>query len=247
MKLSEFNTLTYKELDAMDISQLRKLATEQGKKLNKRLSHLRGNKEASHIAYNEVMKSGGKFGSGKVKKGAEGEKKALINEIKREQRFSTAKSGTVLGAIKQKQEIQKSTGQTSKEYGKRKGKEYEKEETEKLKKKSKTGKLTKAQKKRISKERKRIEREAKKKYDKAVGEAWDVFHRWKEEHPTLQYTKENVKASVNEYAIKKSDIQPERDPLMMELKSKFDMSVNGQPEPPDVWTTVNDGVTLPFI
>ena len=54
MKLSEFEMLTYKELNNMDVDTLRRLASEQGKKLNKRVSNIRSNKEVSHIAVNEV-------------------------------------------------------------------------------------------------------------------------------------------------------------------------------------------------
>ena len=126
MKLSEFETLTYKELNNMDVDTLRRLASEQGKKLNKRVSHIISNKKVSHIAVDEVMSSGGRFNVRKIAKGGENEKAALISEIKREQKFQKAKSGTVIGAKKLKESIQKATGKTAREYGKEKSKEYEK-------------------------------------------------------------------------------------------------------------------------
>lgn len=250
MKLETFETLTYKELRDMSVADLRKLASEQGKKLNKRLSNLRGNKEASHIAYNEAMQSGGKFGVKKIKKGSEDEKMQLISEIKREQKFQKAKSGTVRGAIKQRKEIQKATGRTAEEYGKEKGKEYEKKEKERLIAKNKRHKLTKAQIKKIKKERKKREKEAKRQYNRTVGEAWSVFHRWREEHPAVTYSKEGVKATVNEFTVEKTDnyykdmSQAQMD---MALKDMFNMHVEAQPEVPDVWTTVNKDMQLPFI
>lgn len=250
MKLEDFAKLTAKELGKMNVTQLRDLAKEQAKKLNKRLSNLRGNKEASHIAYNEAMQSGGKFGVKHIKKGTENEKTDLIYEIKRELRFQRSKSGTVRGAKEVKKNIQKATGKTAEEYSKEKGREYEKKEKERLKAKNKKHKLTKAQLKRIKKERAKREKEAKKQYNKAVGEAWDVFHRWREEHPNVSYSKEGVKASVNEFTVEKtnrkytdmSDMQ-----MNSALKDMFNLSVEKEPTVPDAWTTVNKDMQLPFI
>lgn len=247
MKLSEFETLTYKELSSMDVDTLRSLASEQGKKLNKRVSNIRSNKEVSHIAVNEVMSSGGKFGVRKIAKGSENEKTALISEIKREQRFQKAKSGTVIGARKLKESIQKATGKTAREYGKEKGKEYEKKEKARLKAKSKTGKLTKAQVKRIRQQVKRVQERERNAYDNAVGEGWDVFHRWKEEHPNASYAKESVKAGVDEYVTERLESGFGPDDIQASLKDQFNSIVETQPTPPDVWSTVNESIRLPFI
>lgn len=247
MKLSEFETLTYKELNNMNVDTLRSLASEQGKKLNKRVSNIRNNKEVSHIAVNEVMSSGGKFGVRKIAKGSKNEKTALISEIKREQKFQKAKSGTVRGAKEQKESIQKATGKTAREYGKEKGKEYEKKEKARLKAKSKTGKLTKAQVKRIRKEVKRVQERERKAYDNAVGEGWDVFHRWREEHPNASYAKENVKAGVDEYITERLASGSEPDDIQTSLKDYFMGTIETQPTPPDVWSTVNESIRLPFI
>ena len=247
MKLSEFETLTYKELNNMDVDTLRRLASEQGKKLNKRVSNIRSNKEVSHIAVNEVMSSGGKFGVRKIAKGGENEKAALISEIKREQRFQKAKSGTVIGARKQKESIQKATGKTAREYGKEKGKEYEKKEKARLKAKSKTGKLTKAQVKRIRQQVKRIQEKERKAYDSAVGEGWDVFHRWREEHPNASYTKESVKAGVDEYVSESLSGDSESEDIKSNLHDLFTDMIESQPSVPDVWSTVDESMRLPFI
>lgn len=247
MKLSEFETLTYKELNNMDVDTLRRLASEQGKKLNKRVSRIISNKKVSHIAVDEVMSSGGKFNVRKIAKGGENEKAALISEIKREQKFQKAKSGTVIGAKKLKESIQKATGKTAREYGKEKGKEYEKKEKARLKAKSKTGKLTKAQVKRIRKQAKRIKEKEEKAYDNAVGEGWDVFHRWREEHPNVSYAKESVKAGVDEYVSKRLTDDSGSDDIKSNLHDLFTDMIESQPSVPDVWSTVDESMRLPFI
>ena len=247
MKLSEFETLTYKELNNMDVDTLRQIASEQGKKLNKRVSRIISNKKVSHIAVDEVMSSGGKFNVRKIEKGGENEKAALISEIKREQKFQKAKSGTVRGAKKLKESIQKVTGETAREYGKEKGKEYEKKEKARLKAKSKTGKLTKAQVKRIKNQAKRIKEKEAKAYDNAVGEGWDVFHRWREEHPAVSYAKESVKAAVDEYVSETLSGEFEPDDMKSSLHDLFTDMVESQPSVPDVWSTVNESMRLPFI
>lgn len=247
MKLSDFETLTYKELNNMDVGMLRRLASEQGKKLNKRVSNISGNKEASQIAVKEVMTSGGKFGVRKIAKGGENEKTALISEIKREQKFQKAKSGTVRGAKQQKESIQKATGKTAREYGKEKGKEYEKKEKARLKAKSKTGKLTKAQVKRIRQQVKRVQEREKKAYDNAVGEGWEVFHKWKEEHPNVSYAKESVKAGVDEYVTERLESGLDSDDIQTSLRDYFLGTIEKQPTPPDVWSTVDESMRLPFI
>lgn len=251
MKLSTFETLTYKELQSMDVDTLRKLASEQGKKLNKRVSNIMYNKDTSKIAVNDVMSSGGKFGVRKIPKGADNEKSALISEIKREQKFQKSKSGTVKGAKAQKESIQKATGKTAREYGKEKAKQYKAEEEKKAKSKSKTGKLTKAQKKSIAKKAKAVEAYEKRQYDKAVGEGWEVFHKWREEHPNLSYAKESVKASVDEYVIEKTENQKELgwsdDDVRKALKGSFDYAVVSTEAPPSAFTVLPDSVQLPFI
>ena len=247
MKLSEFETLTYKELNSMDVDTLRQIASEQGKKLNKRVSNIRSNKKVSHIAVDEVMSSGGKFNVRKIAKGGENEKAALISEIKREQRFQKAKSGTVRGAKKLKESIQKVTGITAREYGKEKSKEYEKKEKARLKAKSKTGKLTKAQVKRIRKQTKRVKEKEEKAYDNAVGDGWDVFHKWREEHPNASYAKESVKSGVDEYVAESLSGYFEPEDMESSLHDLFDYMIESQPSVPDVWTTVDESMRLPFI
>lgn len=247
MKLSEFETLTYKELNNMDVDALRQIASEQGKKLNKRISRIISNKKVSHIAVDEVMSSGGKFNVRKIAKGGENEKSALISEIKREQKFQKAKSGTVRGAKKLKESIQKATGKTAREYGKEKSKEYEKKEKARLKAKSKTGKLTKAQVKRIRKQAKRIKEKEEKAYDNAVGEGWDVFHRWREEHPNVSYAKESVKSGIDEYVSASLSGDSESEDIKSNLHDLFTDMIESQPPIPDVWSTVNENMRLPFI
>lgn len=252
MNLSDFAKLTTKELSKMNVTQLRDLAKEQGKKLNKRLSNIRGNQDASKLAYNAVMESGGKFGVKRIKRGTENEKTDLLLEIKREQRFQNAKSSTVRGAIQVSKNIQKATGMTAEEHSKKVGAEYEKQEKARLKAKNKKHKLTKAQIKRIKAERKKKELEAKKAYNKTVGEAWDVFHKWREEHPNVSYAKESVKAGVNDYVVQKTsgtakELGWTKENMQANLKQYFDYTVEKEPTVPDAWTTVNKDMQLPFI
>lgn len=252
MKLEDFAKLTTKQLSKMSVGDLRDLAKEQGKKLNKRLSNIRGNEDASKLAYNAVMESGGRFGVKRIKKGTENEKKDIILEIKRQQRFQRAKSSTVKGAIEVNRNIQKATGMTAEESAKKAGAKFEKEEKARLIAKNKKHKLTKAQAKRIKAERKKREQQAKKDYNKTVGDAWEVFHKWREEHPAVSYAKEGVKSEVIEYAVSRTVGDWAGAPLTKKesesiLKSGFDANVKKQPEVPDAWTTVNKDMQLPFI
>lgn len=203
MTLSDFYTLTTDQLESLDKQQLKKLVSEQGKKLNKRISNIKGNPKANKTAVRIVESSGGRFGV----KGKD-TKRSLIAEAKREQRFMDKKTSTVKGAVQVHEESgQKVTGMTSKQYAKSKASDFKKQKTSEKKAKSKTGKLTKAQKKSIDKQVKQIEKKAEKQYNDDIGEAWEAFHKAKEENPayTGSYSKERVKQLVNDYAIHKSD------------------------------------------
>lgn len=271
MKLSEFETLTYKELSKMSVDSLRKLAREQAGKLNKRIDRISGSSKTSKIAVRQAKESGGRFGVSRIQKEKQAaqksgksydEKSALIGEIKREQRFQKAKSGTVRGAKKQKVEIEKATGITSREYAKEKAQRYKKEEEEKKKqenqkrrekakkakksgKKSKrvkpeTGRLTKAQKKAIDRAVKKIQKEAEKEYNKALGQAWTSFKEYKEAHPNESYSKEQIKSIVNEYAINGADNSVGIDDYLFERDMEKIFSGSDQKqETNNVWTTVD--------
>lgn len=238
MKLSEFHALTSEQLEALDTPALKKLVSEQGKKLNKRIKNINKNPDANKSAVTGVAVSGGRFGV-KDKTRAE-----LLNEAKREQRFMDKKTSTVRGAVKVNDEIsKKAIGMTVKEYAKKKGEEYkEKAEKEKLA-TSKRGKLTKAQHKAIKRAQKKIEEMAKKQFNKDIGEAWDTFHKWKEENPaySMSYNKEEVKQTVNDYAVNPSTNKKAED-----LRSDFNANVERyqkalqlEQTKDSVWTTVD--------
>lgn len=240
MTLEEFEGMTVSQLERLDIDQLKKIASEQGQKLNKRLDRISSSSQTNKSAVREVKKSGGRFGvRGLTVKNRKGEtnvsatKKNLISEIKREQNFQRAKTGTFRGAKAVKEESEKKTvGTTSKEYSKKKASDYRKSEKAKIEKKQ-GHKLTKAQKKRIEKESKRKEKEAKKEFDKRTGEAWEKFHKWRETHPATaqSYSKEKVKSIVNEYAVDGGNIP---DYEGMKLARSDDMK-----NIPDIWTIVD--------
>lgn len=238
MKLSEFHTLTSEQLESLDTPTLKKLVSEQGKKLNKRIKNINKNPDANKSAVTGVAVSGGRFGV-KDKTRAE-----LLNEAKREQHFMDKKTSTVKGAVKVNDEIsKKAVGMTSKEYAKQKGKEYkEKAEAEKLA-KSKRGKLTKSQKKSIAKMQKKIEEMAKNQFNKDIGKAWDTFHKWKEENPaySMSYNKEEVKQSVNDYAVNPST-KKKADDLRTDFNNnviRYQKSLQAEQSQDSVWTTVD--------
>lgn len=201
MKLSDFYTLTGDQLESMDVQSLKKLVSEQGQKLNKRISNIKGNPKANKGAVKSVESSGGRFGvSGKDTK------RALILEAKREQRFMDKKTSTVKGAVKANQRSGKDiTGMTSKQYAKKEASKKIKKEKEEEKKRignaSKKRKQSKSQKKKWDKKRRQYEKEAEKKYNKDIGDAWEQFHKWKEECQAFTYNKESVKKAVHEYAV----------------------------------------------
>lgn len=236
MKLEEFTQLSVDELERLDVPTLKRLVSEQGKKLNKRISNIRYNPEAAKISVNKIMRSGGKFGV----RGKD-EKSELIDEAKREINFAKEKTSTVYGARAAKKEIEKSyKGETSEEYGKRKRKEYEKEETKKkmeqAKEKGKKG-LTKAQKKSIKKMGKKVEKAQKKIYDKRAGEAWSEFKKWKEKHPSIEhYNKEDVKSSIEEYA--KIGDDSELSKTLKQAEKDYKKAISKISEP--IWTIAKD-------
>lgn len=250
MKLSEFEKLTYSDLEKLSTDQLKKLASEQGQKLNKRLDRITSSKETNKSAVRAVKESGGRFGvkglmvksrSGKVVDSAS--RQNYIKEIRRQQNFQKAKTGTVKGAKKVHEESGKTkTGYTAKEYAKSKGSQYRKEAKQK-KIKSQGHKLTKAQKKAIEKQAKRIEREARKEYDKKISDYWKVYHEFKEKHPAQlevgqmsQYYAPDVKALATKVASgeiesTKADVEKELQGILGRAKKDDNAA--------DVWETVD--------
>lgn len=229
MTLSEFQTLTSDQLEKLAKDELKKLVSDQGKKLNKRISNIKGNPEANKSAVRSVESSGGRFGvSGKETK------RALISEAMREQRFMNMKTSTVKGAIEVHRQSEKTvTGMTAEQYAKNAGKVWEEAEKERRKQEGK--KIAKRTQKAISKKRKSLEKEARKVFNKNIGEAWDQFHKWKEENPAFSYSKDSVQQIVNDYAVGELDANDPTD-----LKHNFSMSVVYDNKESQVWNTVSD-------
>lgn len=242
MKLSEFENLTYQQLNRMPVDQLKQLVSEQGKKLNKRVSRIRSSSQTSKTAVSEVMESGGKFGvrgltvtrpDGKID--VRTTKMNLIREAKREQKFQKAKSGTYRGAVKEKeQSVRKVLITSGDDYTKAKAKEWRDEQKEKMGKR-KWDKMTKKERSQFYREsRKYGDEKRKDEYDKRIGEAWDDFHKWKESHPAqaFSYPKDRVKSYVNEYGVEggKTDFDK-----FMSITKRAQKSDENKP---DVWTTV---------
>lgn len=229
MTLSDFQILTSEQLEGMTIAELKSLVSSQGKKLNKRISHIKGNPEANQSAVRVVEVSGGRFGvSGKETK------RALISEAKREQKFMNMKTSTVRGAMKVHEQSEKAVvGITARQYAQNAGKAWEESEKERLRQQGK--KMTKRTQKSISRKKKLLEKKAKKVFNKKIGDAWEQFHKWKEENSSFTYSKDSVKQIVNDYAVGESVVNIPED-----LKPVFNISVIYDKEKNQVWNTVSD-------
>ena len=203
MTLEEFSNLSYADLKKLDTPTLKKLVSEKGKSLNKRIKRIEKDPEASQVSVDIVEKSGGRFKVGGK------DRKALLAEAKREQRFARGKASTVRSARQHKEALQRAgAGMTAKEYGKIQKKKYIKEQEQKVK--SKTGKApTKAQKKRIREKAKAVEQQARKELDTKVTEYWENFHKWQEANPE-KGSPTNVKNNVSSRAFKSEKEQRTR-------------------------------------
>lgn len=226
--------LSVDDLSKLDIRTLRNIVSEQGKKLNKRIKRISKLKDTLKTAVNEVKKSGGTFKVSDIRKGTKNERKQLIAEAVREQQFNSKKSSTVRGAKAEKDYIiKKVTGKSQKEYKAEKRDEFKKAEFDKIA--SKQKKPTKAQNRRINRQAEDYAEEQSKIRNTRIGEAWETFHKWKEAHPVVGYSKDKVKNTVNEYA--------ENDEPQQSLNNVFD-SFTGVPDDLqyDVWQTVDEDI-----
>lgn len=203
MTLEEFINLSYADLKKLDTPTLKKLVSEKGKSLNKRIKRIEKDPEASQVSVDIVEKSGGRFKVGGK------DRKALLAEAKREQRFARGKASTVRSARQHKEALQRAgAGMTAKEYGKIKKKQYIKEQEQKVR--NKTGKApNKTQKKSIREKAKAIEAQARKELDTKVAEYWENFHKWQEENPE-KGSPTNVKNNVSSRAFRSEEEQRSR-------------------------------------
>lgn len=230
MTLEEFTNLSYADLKKLDTPTLKKLVSEKGKSLNKRIKRIEKDPEASQVSVDIVEKSGGRFKVGGK------DRKALLAEAKREQRFARGKASTVRSARKHKEELQRAgAGMTAKEYGKHQKKQYIREQEQKIR--NKTGKApTKAQKKSIREKAKSVEAQARKELDMKVAEYWANFHKWQEANPE-KGSPTNVKNNVSSRAFKSEEEQRSRFTKLYEKEvGKREKSYIEQQQSED-WTT----------
>lgn len=251
MTLSEFEGLTVSQLKRLDIDQLKKIVSEQGQKLNKRLDRISSSSQTNKSAVREVKKSGGRFGvKGLTVKDRKGEinvsvtKKNLISEIKREQNFQKARTGTFRGAkAVQEESGKKILGESKKEYQNRKAKEYREEKKKSISKK-KWKKMSKKEKSRIYRESRRAAKQASREYDKKLGEFWKQYHEFKEKHPAQleigsfsEYYVGDVKNLASRVASADSFTREEVEKELNKILNKTKEHNNEKPL--DIWQTVD--------
>lgn len=187
MTLDEFNNLTIKDLEVMSTDDIKKLVSEQGKKLNKRISRLSSSKEVVQEALDQHIQ-GHKFGvKGK-------NRSQLIDEAIREQRFNSDPLSRYNSAKKEKQTIERMTdktrkvaqakaqGKSSKEISNIKGQTQKERVKEYLKKGVKAGKYKLNDKK--YKEAKRLATRNVQLEDEGL---WEAFKRYREREFQLPY------------------------------------------------------------
>lgn len=211
MRLQEFQKLTGQQLDKMDTASLRRLVSAQGQTLNRRLTNIRYNEDASKIQYHNVMESGGRFTTlshqNKTRHGKPKpmNRKELLYEAKREQQFARSKGSTVSSAKALKVQNQRAGGgQTAKEYAKKKKKEAQAKVREQIyaenrAKGRRANKYTPAQKYAMKQAGKQAYKEAKKAYDDAVTDYWEKYHQYKEEH-NVEGSPTEITQNVSKYA-----------------------------------------------
>lgn len=251
MKLSEFEKLTYSDLEKLSTDQLKKLASEQGQKLNKRLDRISSSKETNKSAVRAVKESGGRFGvkgltvksrGGKVVESAS--RQNYIKEIRRQQNFQKAKTGTVKGAKKVQEESGKKVYITSgKDYEKERARQWRQEQKEKIGKK-KWSQMSKKQKSKFYQESRKFGKLARKnEYDKRISNYWEVYHRFKEEHPAQleigamsQYYAPDVKRLAMRVAT--GEIESTKDEVDKELQGILRRAKKDDVKA-DVWETVD--------
>lgn len=216
MKLQDFIQFTGLDLDALDTDTLRRLVSAQGQTLNRRISNIKYNPDASQIPIKSIMESGGRFTTrSHYRKTQHGKpvpmtRKELITEAKREINFAKKSYSTVKGAKALKAANQKiGGGQTSKEYAKKKAKEARAKVREQIYAENKAAgrranKYTPAQKYAMKQAGKQAYKEAKKSYDDAVTDYWEQYRRYKEEN-NVQGSPTEVSENVSEYAFQSEE------------------------------------------
>lgn len=220
MKLQDFIQFTGLDLDSLDTDTLRHLVSAHGQTLNRRISNIKYNPDASQIPVKFIMESGGRFTTrSHYRKTQHGKpvpmtRKELITEAKREINFAKKAYSTVKGAKALKASNQRiGGGQTSKEYAKEKQKEARAKVREQIYAENRAAgrranKYTPAQKYAMKQAGKQAYKEAKKAYDEAIADYWEQFRRYKEEN-NVQGSPTEVAENVSKYAFQSDEEKKE--------------------------------------
>lgn len=207
--IQQFADMKMQDLMILPTSELKVMVSTIGTRLNKRLTHLRGDRQASHIAYEEVMKSGGKFKTTKqVKQGNKilrqpMSRKELLFEAQRERQYIKSPTSTVSGARKYQKSLDVAAlGSTRTQYARQKYQEYKKalrsddpiealrqmyDYYNKAKSNAKREKIDSTierllKQKNVKETSTYFKKAAVWAYNEAVSLRWDEFHKWREKN-----------------------------------------------------------------
>lgn len=116
MNTLQFLSQSVSDLQAMNLSDLKKSVKQAANALNKRYQNVKYNRNASQRAVKYVERTGGRFSvRGK-------DKNALIREVKRMQNFNRNKASRVSDAIREQKQIEtKLFGKTAKDIARERG------------------------------------------------------------------------------------------------------------------------------
>lgn len=191
MTLQQVQDLTIEQIKQIPTPQLRRIVQQTATTLNKRIINIKYTKSASQISVKAVKETGGKFKSTYKITNAQGKKvsrpmqrRDLIAELKREKNFMKGAASTVKKAKQFKKKQQETAGgQTADSYAKKKAREARRERSKQIQAENRAKgitKMSKKQKSELDKLYRQKYKEASERYDKAVEEAWDAYHNWKE-------------------------------------------------------------------
>lgn len=152
MKSSDFNKMTARDFIKLPDNELKSLVKSQANVANRRYQNIKSRSDTNKAGVRAVDRSGGRFSVAGKNRGE------LLVELKRIQNFNKMKTGTVRGAIKSQEKIEKSlTHTTRKQIEKKEAKDIAAD----LKRQARKEAAAKG-KKLSKKKRKQIERQARK-------------------------------------------------------------------------------------
>lgn len=235
--IQQFADMSMNDIMKIPEADLKVIVSAIGSRLNKRLSHIRGDRNASHIDYDEVMESGGKFKTTKkVKKDDNVSRKPmthkeLLFEAQRERDFIKGNASTVRSARNYQRRLDVAAlGISRRDYAKSKYAEYKKalksdDPREALRQmfdyydKSKSDKKRELIDENIDRMLKQkdvkdtsvyFKRAAEWAYNERVSEKWDEFHKWREDHMNM-YLKGDLTQEEAKRVVERSLLQSDTD------------------------------------